>query len=92
MVEQEAEKIAEFSDRVVILEDGVVALEGTPRDVFSQIEVMQRIGLAIPQVSELAFKLNQRWNTTYNFIDLEEAYNALAANLRSPGKGKLGRE
>jgi len=92
MVEQEAERIAEFSDRIVILEDGVVVLEGTPRQVFSQIEIMQRIGLAIPQVSELASRLNHGWGTAYNFIDLEEAYLALIADSGLPVKSELSGE
>lgn len=82
MVEHEAEKIAEFSDRVIILEDGAVALQGTPREVFSHTEVMERLGLFIPQVSELALMLNENLNTTYKFIHLDETYRALAADLQ----------
>jgi energy-coupling factor transport system ATP-binding protein len=81
MVEQEAEKIAEFSDRVVILEDGRVAMAGTPEEIFTQAEAVERIGLAIPQVSELAGLHNQRWHTAYTFTRLEEAYTALAGQL-----------
>lgn len=88
MVEQEAEKIADFSDRVVILENGAVALQGTPREVFSQTEFMERIGLSIPQVSELALLFNYRLKTNYNFIYLDETYNTLAADLGPAVQGK----
>lgn len=81
MVEQEAEKIAEFSDRVVILDKGVVALEGPPREVFSRTNLMTEIGLAIPQVSQAASMLNSRLGTNYSFIGLDEAYQALSEDL-----------
>ena len=78
LVEQESEKIAEFSDRVVVLHDGRVALMDTPDKVFAQVELMHEIGLAVPQVSDLAYLLNARCNTRYTFTSLEDAYQALA--------------
>jgi energy-coupling factor transporter ATP-binding protein EcfA2 len=83
MVEQEAEKIAEFSDRVVALADGTIAVDGTPEEVFSQVELLGHIGLAVPQVSELAHLHNQQWGSHYRFVALDEAYEALSAQLRS---------
>jgi energy-coupling factor transport system ATP-binding protein len=80
MVEQESEKIAEFSDRVVVLRDGRVALMDTPDRVFAQVELMHEIGLAVPQVSELAHLFNTRHNTGYAFTSLEGAYQALAGS------------
>jgi len=80
MVEQESEKIAEFSDRVVVLCDGKVALVDTPDRVFAQVELMHEIGLAVPQVSELAHMFNTRHNTGYVFTSLEDAYQALAGS------------
>jgi len=81
MVEQEAEKIAEFSDRVVVLSAGKVALEGPPREIFGQAERMAEIGLAIPQVSALAELHNRTWSTNFNFVSIEEAYRALTRQL-----------
>jgi len=81
MVEQESEKIAEFSDRVVILRDGKIALLDTPDRVFAQVELMHQIGLAVPQVSELAYLFNTRHNTSYTFTCLEDAYQALVSPI-----------
>lgn len=81
MVEHESERIAEFSDRVVILQDGKVELSGSPADVFSQFERIQSFGLAVPQVSELAYTLNQRHQTNLMFTQRDEAFNILK-NLR----------
>jgi energy-coupling factor transporter ATP-binding protein EcfA2 len=88
MVEQESEKIAEFSDRVVVLCDGKVALADTPDRVFTQVELMREIGLAVPQVSELAHLFNTRRNTSYAFISLEDAYQRLPKTGCNTGNSK----
>jgi len=81
MVEQDAEQIAEFSDRVIVLNEGVVALDGVPRDVFARAELMAEIGLAIPQVSELAMLHNRAFGTEFSFLDVDEAAAGLLGEL-----------
>ncbi len=83
MVEQDAETIAEFSDWVVVLEDGVVAMEGTPSEVFGQVGAMERIGLSVPQVSQFGDLHNRRLGTDYGFVRLDDAYTALAGQLEA---------
>jgi len=83
MVEQNAEKIAEFSDRVVVLHEGTVALDGDPREVFANPELMAQIGLAVPQVSELAVLHNQDWGTDFSFLNVDEAYRMLVSELEN---------
>ena len=77
MVEQESERIAEFSDRVVVLHEGQVALVGSPDEVFGQVARMDEIGLAVPQVSTLAVELNRRYGTQFAFTQLDETVKAL---------------
>lgn len=48
---------AALSDRLVIMEDGKIILEGKPREVFSHVEKVKSIGLDVPQVTELAYEL-----------------------------------
>ncbi len=47
------------ADRVVVLHEGAVALDGTPQQVFSQVEKLHSIGLAAPDTVELCWELNQ---------------------------------
>ena len=54
------------ADRVVVMNDGKVELDGTPAEVFSHIELLKSIGLAIPKPMELAVSLKE------NGIDLKE--------------------
>ena len=48
------------ADRVVVLNKGTIAADGTPREVFSQVKLLHEIGLAAPESVELCWALNQR--------------------------------
>ncbi len=47
------------ADRVLVMENGKMAMEGTPREIFSQIEKLKRLRLDVPQITELAYELNK---------------------------------
>ena len=46
------------SDRVVVIDDGKILLDGTPKDVFSYYDILKKVGLDVPQVTEVAYQLN----------------------------------
>ena len=48
------------ADRLVVLDQGKLALEGTPRQVFSQPSRLRAMGLGLPQVAALAYELHSR--------------------------------
>lgn len=47
------------ADRVVVFDHGTVALDGTPKEIFAQVETLRALGLAVPQTVELLHALNQ---------------------------------
>ena len=47
------------ADRVVVMDKGKVIIEGIPRDVFSHVETMKKIGLDVPQVTEICYELKK---------------------------------
>lgn len=47
-------------DRVIVLEEGRIAMEGSPRKVFACVDELRTLQLDVPQVTELAYTLNQR--------------------------------
>ena len=49
---------SEDADRVIVMNDGVVAMDGTPRDIFSRVEELRSLGLAAPDTVELLHRLN----------------------------------
>jgi energy-coupling factor transporter ATPase len=79
MVEHESEEIAQFSDRIAVMNDGKIVLIGSPREVFSETATLTKIGLSVPQVCELAVKMNYGFQRKkqYSFMTLQEAEDAI---------------
>ena len=50
---------AALADRIVVIDEGKVYLEGTPREVFSNVELMVSLGLEVPGVTELCHLLRK---------------------------------
>ena len=48
------------ADRLVVMDDGKVIMDGTPREVFARVEELKRLRLDVPQATELAYELKQR--------------------------------
>ncbi len=45
------------ADRVIVMDDGKICADGTPRAVFSQVQMLRMVGLDVPQVTELFYEL-----------------------------------
>ena len=66
------------AQRVVVLDKGKVAADGTPKEVFSQVELLHGIGLAAPETVELCWKLNQEgFDLPLDKLDPKECAQAL---------------
>ena len=47
------------ADRVIVMDDGAIVMDGTPREVFSQVEKLKEYRLDVPQATELAYELKK---------------------------------
>ena len=56
------------ADRVVVMDKGKVIMEGIPRDIFSEVETMKKIGLDVPQVTEICYELKKAGINIYTKI------------------------
>ena len=66
------------ADRIIVMDDGQAVLEGNPREIFSQVEKMKKIGLDVPQVTELSYELQKAGvNISTNILNVDEMVNAL---------------
>ncbi|MBQ8236947.1 MAG: energy-coupling factor transporter ATPase [Oscillospiraceae bacterium] len=66
------------ADRVVVLHKGKVAADGTPKEVFTQVELLHSIGLAAPETTELCWELNKHgFNLSLNALSEEECAQAI---------------
>lgn len=66
------------ADRVVVMDDGKIYMEGTPKEVFSKVDTLKKIGLDVPQVTELSYKLRKSGiNVKGDTLTVEEMVDEL---------------
>lgn len=66
------------ADRIIVMEEGQIVMEGTPRQVFSQVDKMKELGLDVPQVTELAHELRKEGiDVPEDILTVEELVRAL---------------
>lgn len=86
MVSHNMDDISELATRLIVLSHGEVVLDGTPREVFSHEELMEQVGLEIPQAARLANLLRKQGFAIPNGLyTSEEVRDAI---LRLAGKGE----
>jgi energy-coupling factor transporter ATP-binding protein EcfA2 len=84
MATQDADAAAAMADRVLVLEAGKIAREGTPRKVFGRVEDLHALGVDVPQMVELSHCLGLRPLC----LTVEQAFQALSEpgwSYSSPG-------
>ena len=70
------------AQRVVVMSKGKVVSDGTPREVFSQVELLHSIRLAAPETVELCYELNREgFRLPLDRLDTEECAQMLAQTL-----------
>ncbi len=66
------------ADRVIIMDKGTVAMEGTPKEIFSQVEKVKSFGLDVPQVTEVTHNLIKKGiNLPEGILSIEEMVGAI---------------
>ena len=66
------------ADRIIVMDDGSIKMEGTPREIFPQVERMKTIGLDVPQVTELAYELKKAGiNINEKILNVDEMVEEL---------------
>lgn len=75
---------AALAQRVVVLNKGKIAADGTPKQVFAQVEMLHSLGLAAPEPVELCWELNKRGeHLPLDELDPEHCAQALFAWLKA---------
>lgn len=66
------------ADRVVVMDGGRIALDGTPKEVFRNVEKMKQLGLDVPQATELAYRLRKKgFKLPEDILDENECAEAI---------------
>jgi energy-coupling factor transport system ATP-binding protein len=74
---------AAMAQRVVVMHKGNIAADGTPKEVFSRVELLHRLGLAAPETVELCYELNKAgFQLPLDQLDTEECAQTLYEYLK----------
>lgn len=78
---------AALADRVVVMNAGSVAEDGTPGEVFSKVERLRELGLDVPQTTELLWRLKcAGYGVRLDIFDPKECAEEIARVLKTDGK------
>ncbi|MCL2415961.1 MAG: ATP-binding cassette domain-containing protein, partial [Defluviitaleaceae bacterium] len=66
------------ADRVIVMDEGKISMQGSPKEVFSDIDALKAIGLDVPQTTEIAHRLRLRGcELDEGILSVEELVDAL---------------
>jgi energy-coupling factor transport system ATP-binding protein len=77
-------------DRVLVLDEGRVVLDGTPAEVFRHVDALRRIGLDVPTPVSLAHRLRARGYPIPDVLDEADLRRALGTLLGRHAIGMAG--
>lgn len=90
IVSHSMEDVAKIADRVIVLNKGKAVLDGVPRDIFKNIDMLESIGLAVPQVTYLERALKEKgFKLEGDMITVEEAKRVILKSLKSGQRGEV---
>ena len=62
------------ADRVIVMDDGIIVADSTPKQIFSNIKLLKEVGLDVPQTTELLYRLKLGgMNISTDVISIEES-------------------
>lgn len=86
IVSHDLSEISKYADRIIVLFDGTVMMDGPPKEIFNNVEKLLEISLGVPQIVELLYTLHKKGaNIPYNILSLDEAVKVIVKWRKSLG-------
>ena len=83
LVSHSMEDVAEYVDRIIVMNDGYIAMDGTPHDIFTRGEDLEAMGLDVPDVTRLFMRLKAEGiGVRTDIFTLEQAEAELGRLIR----------
>ena len=83
LVSHSMDDVAEYVDRVVVMNKGSVCFDDTPKRVFAHREELETMGLSVPQVTDIMHALKKAgWDVGTDAITIEEAKEEILRRLK----------
>ncbi|MCI9306159.1 MAG: ATP-binding cassette domain-containing protein, partial [Lachnospiraceae bacterium] len=84
LVSHSMEDVAKYVERIVVMNQGEVLFDDTPREVFCHYKELEQVGLAAPQVTYIMHALRERgFSVDEDATTIEEARDTILDALRS---------
>lgn len=84
LVSHSMDDVADYAERIIVMNHGQVFLDGTPREVFSHRKELEEIGLAVPTVTDIMHRVKELgYPVDENITTLHEAADALVGLYRA---------
>ena len=78
LVSHSMEDVAKYCDRLFVLNEGKLKLQGTLAEVFSHADMLKQIGLSVPQVTEMARRLREKGiSLPENIFTVQDAFSEI---------------
>ena len=78
LVSHSMEDVGKLAEKIIVMNDGHIELQGKPKEVFREIDTLERIGLAVPQVTYLMRELKKKgFNVSEDIFTVEKAKSEL---------------
>ena len=88
IVSHSMEDVAKFAQRIIVMNHGKVELQGTPAQVFKEVDILEDIGLAVPQVTYLVRELRKKgFDISTDVYTIEQAKKELLSILKKECTG-----
>ncbi|MCI1944717.1 energy-coupling factor transporter ATPase [Clostridium luticellarii] len=86
LVSHSMEDVAKLADRIIVMSEGKCILDGSPAEVFNKVDILESVGLAVPQVTYMVKKLREKGiNISKDVFTVEQAKKEL---LKILNKGR----
>lgn len=83
LVSHSMEDVAKIAHKVIVMDKGKVALQGTTEEVFKEVDKLEAIGLAVPQITYLMRALRKKgFNVSENVYTIEQAKKEIVRVLK----------
>ena len=81
------------ADRIIVMDDGKVVMDGAPRDIFSRVDELKELSLDVPQMTELAYELRKAGlPLPLGILTREELLQHLLPLIRKARKERGGKD
>ena len=88
LVSHSMEDVAKIAERVIVMNKGKVALQGTPSEVFKEVDTLEEIGLGVPQVTYLMRELKKKGFNVKDVYTIEQCKQELVSVFKNKLESK----